>query len=435
MSPLDPPTRAWVRRLGALALGALLARAGRAAPAASLAALLDEALTRNPSLLAAQATRRAHERRRPQVTSLPDPRLNLGVFLESVETRVGPQRQSLGLSQMIPAGGKRSILGSIADRGVEVADQEVVAVRLDVTSRLRKAYYEYWFTRRSREITREVMELVVSGERVARTRYAAGRAGQEVILRAQVELGVLEDRIQTLDELEPTHVEAINALLDRDPGTPLGDPASEDLVETEVLLPLEELQQAAGELSPQVRALLVKAEQKSLERKLAAKATVPDLTLGVNWVRTGAAPSSTTLDSGKDPILATLSINLPLHTSAYRAREREREEERTALLRAADATVNQLEAALKAAHFRYTDGRRKLSLYRDSLVPKGRQALEASFASFQAGRASFLDLLDAERILLDFELSHARAMAEHLGAIAEIERLVARQVSRKVPAP
>lgn len=420
------------RNATSLASVALLASSLAAEPV-RLADLLEEALRANPTIQAGRAHLEARSLRRPQATSLPDPKLQLSVQLESVETRVGPQRGAVGISQTFPTAGKLKLQGAIADHQALVAREQLRATELRVAAEVRHAYYDYWFTRRSREITREMMDLLISGERVARTRYAAGRGPQEVILKAQVELGVLEDRLRTLDELEPTRIQELLSLLHRDPGSDLGEPSPADLVEQEVLPPLEELYEKAARLSPAVRGLEVQAEQKSLEARLARKAEVPDITFGVTWIPTGSAMNATTPGSGDDPVLATLGVNLPLRRRRYRAAEQERSLERQALLRSRDGEVDGLEAAIKRTYFAYSDARRKLRLYRDSLVPKGRQSLEATFASFQAGRAGFLDLLDAERVLLDFELSYARGVADHLEAIATIERLVAETVSREVP--
>lgn len=397
-----------------------------------LSELLAELRTRNPSIEAARQTHAARRQRRPQVTSLPDPKLQLSAQLESVETRVGPQRGGLGISQTFPTGGKLKIRGSLADRQVETAAEHLRGTILAAEAELKKVYYDYWFTRRSREITQEMMDLLRSGERVARTRYAAGRGPQEVVLKAQVELGVLEDRLRTLAELEPTLIDELLSLLDRPPGSSLGEPSAADLAERELVPSLETLYEKASLLSPTVRGLEIQATQKALEARLARKARVPDITFGLSWIPTGSALNPATPGNGDDPLIATFAVNLPLRRRRYQAAERERTLEREAILRARDDEVNALEAALKKAYFAYTDGRRKLSLYRDSLVPKGRQSLEATFASFQAGRASFLDLLDAERVLLDFELSHARGVADHLKAIATIERLVAEPVSQEV---
>jgi outer membrane protein TolC len=385
---------------------------------------------KNPLVGAARLQKRVSQQLRPQVTSLPDPKLSLGMYLQAVETRVGAQRTNLGIRQTFPTGGKLRLRGEIADRRVEEAGEDLRLRRLEVTRRLRKAYYEYWYNRRARSITKEMMDLVVSGEQVARTRYSSGRGGQEVLIKAQVELGVLEDRVHTLEEIESTYVEIINALLDRNPGETLGDPDLRDLEETELIKTKEELFQSLKKRAPELRKLSFQAQRKSLEKKLEQKARIPDITAGINWVITDKA-AFVTPDNGKDPLVATIGINLPFRRRRYRAAARARELERLAIEETAEGIRNALEADLEGAYFRYQDGRRKLNLYRDSLVPKGRQSLEATFASFQSGRASFLDLLDAERILLDFELSYARGARDHLQAIADIERIVGTGISQR----
>jgi len=74
------------------------------------------AALRNPGLKAAWYRWQATRERAPQVRSLPDPMLRYGYFIREVETRVGPQRHRLGLSQRIPWPGKLVLAGQVADR-------------------------------------------------------------------------------------------------------------------------------------------------------------------------------------------------------------------------------------------------------------------------------------------------------------------------------
>lgn len=406
-----------------LCLGALSAHASPSPDLVNLDELLSRAHRDNLDLRAARERRRASRHLRPQAVSLPDPRLTLGVFLEEVQTRVGPQQLALGLQQTFPTGGKIPLRGRVADNQAEEVWEQLRSLRREVSYQVRQAFYEIWFHRRSQEITREMHTLVRSGEEVARTRYAAGRGGQEVVLKAQVELGTLEDRLRSHQEMERPLVDRLNALLDRPAGTPLGPLSPTDLRETDLPSSRKDLHRSLRTSSPELRQVNLRADRARLQGKLARKARIPDLTLGLRWTRTGDSLAPTP-GSGNDPLLATVGINLPLRRGRDRARERSQELERSALLHSAAGLENKLETRLEQALFDHQDGLRRLRLYRDDLVPKGRQSLEASFTSFQAGRSSFLDLLDAERILLNFELAHAAGMRDHLLALAEIERIV-----------
>ena len=69
------------------------------------------------------------------------------------------------------------------------------------------------------------------------------------------------------------------------------------------------------------------------------------------------------------------------------------------------------------------DARRRIALYGDTLVPKGRESVQGSQFAYQSGEATFLDLIDAERVLIEFQLSAVRARADLAHAQASIEHL------------
>ena len=67
--------------------------------------LLDE----NPEIRSARASSDSLLERVPQARSLHDPQLSYRYFASTPETRVGPQVQTLELSQGIPLAGKRRL--------------------------------------------------------------------------------------------------------------------------------------------------------------------------------------------------------------------------------------------------------------------------------------------------------------------------------------
>jgi cobalt-zinc-cadmium efflux system outer membrane protein len=156
---------------------------------------------------------------------------------------------------------------------------------------------------------------------------------------------------------------------------------------------------------------------------------LPDLTLGATFIRTGDALDPEMDTSGKDPIMASLSVNLPIWIGKYRAAERQAR----ALLRAAEKRrqdrEHQLLTDLKLAVFHFRSAERKMDLYGDSLIPKAEQALAASQRAFAAGQADFFDLIEAERTLLEFQLAYERALADRARKLAEIEMLSGRQIT------
>ena len=116
------------------------------------------------------------------------------------------------------------------DAGAElfhVIDPRVFERRLldelcDLTTRVRtiaKSYAELYYLKRSTEITEDRIRLIQDLEQVAQSRYKAG-SPMGPILQAQVELGRLEDRLVSLNDLEQPQKAKLNSALNR-PATAL----------------------------------------------------------------------------------------------------------------------------------------------------------------------------------------------------------------------
>lgn len=82
-----------------------------------------------------------------------------------------------------------------------------------------------------------------------------------------------------------------------------------------------------------------------------------------------------------------------------------------------------LETEIQQQLFDLRDAERKIDLYKKSLIPKAEQALAVNRQSYEAGQIEFFNLIDTERMLLEFELAYERALADHLIARAELSRL------------
>ena len=394
-------------------------------------AALDEylryAALNNPGLEAAFDRWKAALEKSPQATSLPDPRFTYSYFVERVETRVGPQRHRVGLAQTFPWLGKLKLRGDRALAEARAAYEQFATAKLRLFYDVKDAYYELYYLSRALDVTSENMKLIRDLEQVARSQYRVGSAQHADVIRAQVELGKLEDQLRTLRDLKQPIVAKLNAALSR-------------AAETDVPWPKEAPREGIGatdrqilawmrEANPELKALDAEIDAQQTAVRLARKGYFPDVTLGIDYIDTGSARNPTS-DSGEDPVLATVSINLPIWHRKYRAAEREARARARAARRQREGKANALMAQLKLALFRLRDAQRKLDLYRDTLVPKAQQSLRATEAAYRAGKMDFLNLIDAERMLLEFRLAYERALADHAQRLAEIEMLVGRELPR-----
>ncbi len=395
--------------------------------APALGDYLTYAALHSPGLEAAYQRWQAARERVPQAEALPDPRLSYRYYIEEVETRVGPQQQAVGLSQSFPWFGKLRLRGEVASEEAEAARQRFEAARLKLAHEVTAAYADYHYLGRALGVVERTRELMRQLEQVARTRYRSAAVSHAEVIRAQVELGKLEDRLRELEALRPAAVARLNAAIGRPAGEPLpwpeGVPQAAPAADEAQLLSL--LREANPELA--AMAHLIAREERAV--KLAGRDFYPDFTFGLDYIDTGPARMGSPSDSGKDPVIAMVSINLPIWRGKYRAAEREARARRRAAALALQDRQNALGAAARMALFEYRDAERKIDLYRDTLVPKARQSLRATETAFRGGAASFFDLVDAERALLEFELAYERALADRVRRLAELEMLVGRSLA------
>ena len=387
---------------------------------------LRYAALNNPALEAAFLQWRAALERAPQSRALPEPRLTYRYYIEEVETRVGPQRQAFGIAQSFPWPGTLRLKESVATEAARAAKARYEAEKLAVFNEVKQAYYDVAYLGRAIEIVAESKKLLAFLEKVIRARYRVAAAKHPDLIRVQVELAKVDDRLHSLRDLRHPMTARLNSALNRPEDAPVPWPKS--IGQPPLAASDEQVLAWLRESNPELLALEYEAGSAREAASLAGKKFFPDITLGLDYIDTSDALGSGMRDSGKDPIIGMISLTLPLWQGKYRAAEREARARQKATLKTRANRNNHLGARVKMALFEGRDSERKISLHRDVLIPKGQQSMKATEAAYRAGNAGVLDLVDAQRLLLEFQLSYERAVADHAKAIAELEMLVGREL-------
>jgi outer membrane protein TolC len=388
---------------------------------AGLYDILRYAGEHNPQVAAAYHRWQAALERIPQATALPDPKLKLGYYFEQVETRVGPQEYSVGLAQTFPWFGTLQLKGDVAAAAAQIAAQEFAAARDRLFHNIVAVWANYYHLQRSRLVTAEVLELLKDAEAVAEAKYRGGDGLYADVIRGQIELGRLEDRLLALDAKDRVIAAQLNAALNRPVDAAL--PVPVNLPEEVLQFSDDEIRTRVRANNPGLRALDFAWERAERTTALAGKRGYPSLSFGVDYIGTGPAMTQGVPGSGTDPLIGRFSINIPLWRGSYKAAQREGEARQRAVARDRANRENQLSAATEGALFDYHDANRTIDLYRDALIPKAYQSVQASRTGYEAGAIDFLDYLDAQRVLLEFELAFDRARADRLTYLAALRVL------------
>lgn len=388
---------------------------------------LQSAARNNAGLKAAFEEWKAALEAVPQAKALPDPRFTYGYFIEEVETRVGPQKHRLGITQVFPWFGTIEARADATSAAAQAAYKRYEAKKLGLFYDVKDAFHEYVYLRSAIEIARENLDLVRHFEEVARARYTAATAGHPDVIRAQVELATLEDKLIALEQMREPIVARLNAMLNRPSAEPLSWPTPETYEVVQVDQPT--MLAALRKQNPQLQAMDFDVEVARNRIELAKKRFYPDLGVGVDWIVTDDAMMSGVRDSGKDPVILMFSLNLPIWRKSYGAAELQaRAQSRRALHHKQDFE-NELLSQAQGVLYDLEDSGRKLRLYEQVLVPKAQELVGASETAYAAGTVDFLSLLDAERTLLRFRLECERARANQHQRLAELEMLVGTELS------
>ena len=107
-----------------------------------LPVLIEITIRQNPKIQAERKNWEATIAKYPQAIALPDPMVMYGFYAKSVETRVGPQRHRISISQTVPYPGMLKTAGKLVEKEVEVAQKKFEIVVRDVVADLKIAYHE-----------------------------------------------------------------------------------------------------------------------------------------------------------------------------------------------------------------------------------------------------------------------------------------------------
>lgn len=385
-----------------------------------LADYLDAAALNNPGLKAAFLDWQAALEQIPQAKALPDPKLAYGYFIERVETRTGAQRQKVGLSQAVPRFGELRLRGQRAKAQAAAARQRCEAAKQRLFFEVKDAYYELFYLRQAREIAQETIELLRRLESVAQVGFRAGRDMADVVA-AQMELGKLEERAAGLIDSEEAVAAKLSAVLNHPAKSRLPLPKSFDL--SGASISHQEALEAFAAKNPTLGEWDAQLSAAEKEKALARKAFWPEVSLGVDYVQTKRSRFPGVAGTGRDPVAVMGAASLPLWRGKYRAGVREAEARRESVKWKREEAKNRLLAELRLVLYKLREAERKIKLFGDTLLPLAQTSLEVAEQAYRAGRSDFMQLIEAQRMLLEVRLSYQRAVADREQRLAEVEML------------
>ncbi|GMU21704.1 MAG: hypothetical protein AMXMBFR13_17940 [Phycisphaerae bacterium] len=408
-----------------------------AEPAERLREYIMLALESNPDIRRAEEVARSRAQKIPQVTALPDPLLSTKTLPEPVRTAEGDNFFILGISQKLPVPGKLDRAGRIALEETRIAIADWEKTRLRVIADVKRAYFQIYVLDRTIEITRDNQDLLTGLIDVVRGQVAAGTRQQEDALRAQVELSSLESELIELRQKRKAAEAMLNALLNRDPVTPVPSPTAFEVRNTELVL--QSLFEKAASANPELARLQRQIERDKQAVELAKLAYWPDFNVGFEWMymeprdafrpppnpQTGQRPTVSRMsEDGSDNWAIMFGFNLPIWYDKIEAGIREARSQVSASMHAYVSEKNMVNFRIEDALTNVEAQQELAELFDSTIIPQARQAYEVSQAGYLAGRADFQYVIDNWRKWLVFTIQYHRAIGQLERSVADLEQAI-----------
>ena len=390
-----------------------------------LSELIQEVLKNNPEVKAAYGEWQAALERVIHVKSFPDPMFSYSHFGRSIETRLGPQRNKFSLSQKIPFFGKLSLKGKIAERRAFVLEEHYSQVRADVILKVKEAYFSLYWIEKVIQISQEEKEVLKRLARISQKKYETGLANQQDILKVQLEISKVEEKILNLSQGRRALMSRLNALLYRPPEAEIGDIG--DLEIQPITENLEALYQMAKERRPELRKVRRLVERNEESLKLAKKNYYPDFTVMFDYIDIGGGSTDHPRD-GRNAWMGSVSISIPLWRKKLHAAKAEAMLHLEASKDVYSNIQNETFSMINELYHEAKTAEEQVRLYKYSLLPQAEQSFKASEVGYLAGKVDFLNLLDSERMVLTIRTGYHKALADYSKSLSRLERIVGRDL-------
>ncbi len=412
----------WVNRKGGgmkwlgLVLIVLLAGNAKAQP---LDSLLHLAVLNNPNLKALEQEYRADKYLAPQVDVLPDPEIGIGLFALPPETRLGPQRISIGASQMFPWKGTLQAKAAIADAKAEIKPIQSASMELDLAWRIRTSYYTLYKLEEKQRILKEDLRLFEALESLSMVKTRNGRASMSDVLRVQLKIRELERQIELLESSKQKPTSVINTAIGRSPEVPVRVLSRPD---TSLPLTYDALLEKIRERHPGIELLELRKEIARRNIELNHYKAKPVFGVGLDYIAVGKRSDAAPAGNGRDILIPKMKIKVPLFRRQYRARDKEQNLRIASLEEQKKAFFLHLADYARQSWEQYENAGIRYRLYKEQ-VRTTRTIINILQADYSSAGKSFDELLKYHVNLIDYDLKILDAYIEKALAVAAMKRL------------
>ena len=443
----------------------------------SLVYYFDLAIKNNPSVLQKLNEYHAALQKVPQVGALPDPQLEMGIFLTPMELMSGNQVAEFKIMQMFPWFG---VLKHAKDEMALMANAKYELFKdskLQALYDLKLVWFDLYKVRQSIRISEKSVGLLKTIEQLTLLKFkygssnsvggsrslaqssggmgtspttanamnamgggsisssnkssvasspspmggASSSTGLSDVYQIQIEAGNLENTISTLKNEEQIVLARFNSLINRPLKSAVGGAG---ILPTTILdSAYLTVSEAVIDKSPMLRMLQYEQQSLNARKKMIDKMGYPMVGLGLKYNVINKSDMSSSPMNGSDMIMPMLTMTLPIYRKKYNAMQSEINYSKTASEQNYQAMANNIHTSYYEALQLYSDAHRRMILY-ENQRQLAEKSLEILIKTFSSSSSGLTDISRTRQQLFDYELKQVEALTDCNKAVAWIHKII-----------
>jgi cobalt-zinc-cadmium efflux system outer membrane protein len=389
---------------------------------------------RNPAIQAAQKKVKAELESFTQVLELDDNLKQYTAFTKAINNRTGPLKMKDSIKQQFPFPGTTSLKGRIVQQQAAVAIEEMKITQRDIITQARNTYWDLVFNRQSFDVTFETIEALHRLKDVATSLYRSGRTSFQDIIKINIRIEVLKEERNTLASQKLSIHARIKELLDLPVNTDLGESVFTSPPRN--VMDLDRLYALARQHRQELKVIrfqIAKVENmiEMAESMIHSPATL-NLSLfeneAVNTVGSGALKPSF-----PEKTMAGMQNGSPVKPW-YGIDNSWLNQTRQNLLSMKQMLTkkeNETDRMVRDAWFMLDKNRRELTLFKETVLPMTRSALDVATREYESGTIPFSQAIGSYTDWLNAKLAVAKKQSGLGKSFANLEKTIGTRFDSK----
>ncbi|WP_108422702.1 TolC family protein [Flagellimonas amoyensis] len=386
--------------------------------AQTLEAYLKEAELNSPVIQALELRYTIAKEKVIEVNTLPNTTIGAGYFVNEPETRTGPQRAKLSVTQMLPWFGTITARENYASSMAEAEYVEIAIAKRKLILSVAQSYYTLYANRAKQDVLDKNVQLLDTYEKLALTSVEVGKASAVDVLKLQIRQNELQQQKEILQQQYMAEQAVFNNLLNREESISVE-------VAGEMDIPVEDpiAQKETLTLNPELLKYDQLYESVVQSELLNQKENAPSLGFGLDYITVSERPDMDFSDNGKDILMPMVSLSIPVFSNRAKSVTKQNQLRQKEIELQKTERLNVLENAFAKAVSQRNEARIAHATQSKNLQ-QAKDAEEILIKSYETGTIDFNDVLDIQELQLKFQTNQIQSIQLYYVQSAIINYLI-----------